>query len=91
MVLEAMAFGVPVLVNGESEVLKAHCIKSSAGVYYESDKELEENFKLLSEEGGQRERFKTLGKNYIKHYYNWNLIMECFEQLCEESCIFSKS
>ena len=32
-VLEAMALGVPVLVNGQCDVLKGHCTKSNGGLY----------------------------------------------------------
>lgn len=33
-VLEAMALGVPVLVNGQCDVLRGHCTKSNGGLYY---------------------------------------------------------
>ncbi len=34
MVLEAWQAGVPVLVNGRSEVLVEHCLTSNGGLYY---------------------------------------------------------
>ena len=40
--LEAWALGRPVLANGRCDVLKGQCIRSNAGLYYESFAEFAE-------------------------------------------------
>jgi glycosyltransferase involved in cell wall biosynthesis len=47
--LEAWALGRPVLANGACDVLKGQCIRSNAGLYYESYQEFAET--LLNARG----------------------------------------
>ena len=42
LALEAMAVGTPILVNGRSDVLVDHCLKSQAGLFYASADEFTE-------------------------------------------------
>lgn len=79
--LEAMALGVPVLVNGACEVLKAHCVKSGAGLYYQEAEELMEALQALLNQGGSRSTFCTAGKNYVKKNYNWEGILSRFREI----------
>jgi len=60
--LEAMACGTPVLVNGECDVLKGHCIRSNAGLWYQDYDEFKEctqyllgNDQIRVQLGGKRE------------------------------------
>lgn len=81
VVLEAMALGVPVLVNGECEVLKAHCRKSGAGLYYQNGKEVINALNALLESEENNKCFGKLGKEYVKNNYDWAVIMSHFEHL----------
>ena len=47
--LEAWALGRPVLANGRCDVLKGQCIRSNAGLYYESFEEFAETLRAESE------------------------------------------
>ncbi len=74
-VLEAMAMGVPVLVNGKSSVLLAHCQKSGAGYWYRDQEEFAGKLdRLLGDEKLCREMGER-GKRYIARYYNWQTII----------------
>lgn len=76
VVLEAFSLDVPVLVNGECEVLKAHCIKGNAGFYYVGSKEFKMmlNYMLTHEEV-----MHQMGKNghiYVDENYCWDRIVD---------------
>lgn len=77
-VLEAMALGKPVLVNGKCKVLKGHCVKSGGGFYYE---DLEQAIKYIEwfankkEHDKQYEEMCKVARHYIKEYYGWERIM----------------
>lgn len=71
-VLEAMSLGVPVMVNGECEVLKGHCIRSGAGVYYTSTKEAPEKLKQLMTSD---EEMADKARQYIQENYQWENIV----------------
>ena len=49
--LEAWALGRPVLANGRCDVLKGQCIRSNAGLYYESYEEFAETLYSLESNG----------------------------------------
>ena len=49
--LEAWALGRPVLANGRCDVLKGQCIRSNAGLYYESYEEFAEALYALESNG----------------------------------------
>ena len=49
--LEAWALGRPVLANGRCDVLKGQCIRSNAGLYYESYDEFAEALYALESNG----------------------------------------
>jgi glycosyltransferase involved in cell wall biosynthesis len=62
VMLEALAAGVPALVNGRSEVLRDHCVRSNGGLYYDDGEEFTAVISCCSaiaacakpEEAGQR-------------------------------------
>ena len=72
--LEAWALGKPVLANGKCDVLKGQCIRSNAGLYYESFAEFVESLSAI-----ERHRWlsATLGRNgrqFFKDHYDWSVI-----------------
>ena len=58
--LEAWALGKPVLANGRCDVLKGQCIRSNAGLFYES---LPEFIETLTAMERQRWLNASLGRN----------------------------
>ena len=72
--LEALASGTPVLVNGECDVLKGHCIRSNAGLWYQNYDEFVECIRYLSSDGNLRRKMGINGKRYIELNYSWNRV-----------------
>lgn len=72
--LEAMGCGTPVLVNGECEVLKGHCMRSNAGLWYQNYDEFRECFSFLCSNDFIRTKMSDNGKKYVEKKYSWNVI-----------------
>jgi glycosyltransferase involved in cell wall biosynthesis len=72
--LEAWALGRPVLANGKCDVLKGQCVRSRAGLYYETYSEFIETLRTIEH---NRWLNLTLGKNgrqFYRDYYDWPVI-----------------
>jgi glycosyltransferase involved in cell wall biosynthesis len=83
--LEAWALGRAVLVNGKCDVLKGQCIRSNAGLYYETYAEFIGTLEAMEE---NRWLTGTLGRNgrqFFHDCYDWPVIerkyLEMFERL----------
>ena len=86
--LEAWALGKPVLANGKCDVLKGQCIRSNAGLYYESYAEFSETLGAIEQ---NRWLSGTLGRNgrqFFREQYDWPVIerkyLDMFERLKKE-------
>lgn len=74
--LEAMACSRPVLVNGQSEVLKGHVVRSNAGLYYENFPEFAECLNYLLEHPGVTANMGQNGRKYVMENYHWPVIVQ---------------
>ena len=74
-VLEAFSMQTPVIVNGRCEVLKAHCIKSNAGLFYTDYFEFEGCLSYLLKNEAVRLAMGINGKAYVDQNYTWTSIM----------------
>ena len=72
--LEAWALGRPVLANGRCDVLKGQCIRSNAGLYYESYEEFVETLYSLESNGPLHARLGRNGRDYFRRHYAWPVI-----------------
>jgi glycosyltransferase involved in cell wall biosynthesis len=72
--LEAWALGRPVLANGRCDVLKGQCIRSGAGLYYESYEEFAEALYALESNGPLHSRLGRNGRRYFAQNYSWPVI-----------------
>ncbi|HEY2435490.1 MAG TPA: glycosyltransferase, partial [Vicinamibacterales bacterium] len=83
--LEAWALGKPVLANGRCDVLKGQCIRSNAGLYYESYEEFVEALYSLESNGPLNARLGQNGREFFRSHYAWPIIerkyLEMFERL----------
>ena len=83
--LEAWALGKPVLANGRCDVLKGQCIRSNAGLYYESYAEFAETLFSLESNGPLNARLGRNGREYFDRNYAWPVIerkyLDMFERL----------
>jgi glycosyltransferase involved in cell wall biosynthesis len=72
--LEAWALGKPVLANGRCDVLKGQCMRSNAGLYYESYEEFAETLYSLESNGPLNARLGKNGREYFARHYAWPVI-----------------
>jgi len=80
-VLESMGLGVPVIVNGGCEVLKGHCIKSNAGLYYEDFLEFEGIVNFYMEKSHEYEVISKNAMKYIENCYQWSHVIDKFNEI----------
>lgn len=81
-VLESLALGVPIVVNGKSEVLKGHCLKSGAGLWFRNEDEFEQCLLYVLKDKDS-EKMKNLGIKYVKENYSWENTIEKYKNLIE--------
>ncbi len=72
--LEAMSVGTPILVSGHSDVLRGHCQKSNAGLYYTSAEEFAVALSTLMHAARLRTRLGEQGIAYVGQHYQWTEI-----------------
>jgi glycosyltransferase involved in cell wall biosynthesis len=87
--LEAWALGRPVLANGKCDVLKGQCLRSNAGLYYETYGEFVGGLEAIEQ---NRWLAGTLGRNgrqFFREQYDWPVIeqkyLEIFDRLKKET------
>lgn len=68
--IESMQCGTPVIVNGECNVLKAHCEKSSAGFSYISYEEFKSALDTILSDPALRQRMGISGTAYVHDHYS---------------------
>ncbi|HEX6464215.1 MAG TPA: glycosyltransferase family 4 protein, partial [Vicinamibacterales bacterium] len=92
--LEAWALGRPVLANGRCDVLKGQCIRSNAGLYYETYEEFVEALYSLESNGPLNARLGRNGREFFRRHYAWPVIerkyLDMFERLKRESSPVSR-
>lgn len=74
--LEAMDVGTPVLVNGNCRVLKGHCKRSNAGLYYRNYLEFEGMLNYMLSHPRELEAMSINGQKYVEANYRWDSIIE---------------
>ena len=84
VILESMAVGRPVLVNGRCAVLKGQCLRSNAGLYYRDFFEFEAGLNyILSDKEAYRQMCEN-GYKFVKENYNWDKVVADICDLIEE-------
>lgn len=76
VVLESMACGKPVLVNGKCKVLKGHCLKSNAGLYFENYYQFEAELNYMLKHNTEYKIMCENGKKYVEENYRWDVILD---------------
>jgi glycosyltransferase involved in cell wall biosynthesis len=86
--LEAWGMGIPVLANGACDVLRGQCIRSNAGLYYDSFEEFAEALYMLDATGPIGAVLGRNGREFFRRHYAWSVIerkyLEMFERLRRE-------
>ena len=83
VVLESFSLSVPVLVNGECEVLKSHCEISNGGFYYLDYEQFSHYMDVLLKQKEIRTDMGISGKKYVENKFNWDIILHKLHNLIE--------
>lgn len=83
VVLESLLMGRPVLVSEHCEVLKGHCIKSNAGLYFNNFNEFEATVNWMLSHPEEYAVMRENGKKYVEENYRWNVIIEKYRKLIQ--------
>ncbi len=81
LALEALAVGTPILVNGRSEVLVEHCVRSNGGLYYADKDEFIECMTLLFSDARLRAALGRNGRDYVRKNYRWDVVLGKYERI----------
>ena len=82
--LEAWAMGVPVLVNGQCDVLRGQTIRGNAGLYYTSAREFSECLRALDRDGELRRGLGENGRAFFRRHYTWPVIERKYLDMLEQ-------
>ena len=83
VLLEGMAQGTPALASARSPVLKDHCVRSQAGLYYSCAAEFGEALDLLVREPQLRQALGDNGRRYVRENYRWDAVLSRYRSLIE--------
>jgi glycosyltransferase involved in cell wall biosynthesis len=87
--LEAWALGRPVLANGKCDVLKGQCLRSNAGLFYETLGEFIGTLEAIEQNRWLAGSLGRNGRQYFRDNYDWPVIerkyLEMFDRLKKES------
>ena len=86
--LEAWAVGRPVLANGRCDVLRGQCLRSNAGLYYDTFEEFAEALYMLEASGPVGGLLGQNGREFFRRHYAWPVIerkyLDMFDRLRRE-------
>ena len=82
--LEAWALGKPVLANGKCEVLRGQCIRSRAGLYYESQAEFVETLRAIADSRSLNAALGANGRAFFDRHYAWPVIERKYLDMLEQ-------
>lgn len=83
VVLESMLMGKPVLVTEKCDVLKGHCVRSNAGLYFADYPEFAATLNYLLTHEQEYQIMCENGKKYVNEHYQWDVIVRKFCRLIE--------
>ena len=84
--LEAWALGKPVLANGKCEVLRGQCIRSKAGLYYETQAEFVETLRAIADGRSLNAALGGNGREFFQRHYAWPVIEQKYLDMLERLC-----
>jgi glycosyltransferase involved in cell wall biosynthesis len=81
--LEAWALGRPVLANGRCDVLKGQCVRSNAGLYYDSFAEFSEALAAIEHNRWLSTVLGRNGRQFYRDHYDWPVVERKYLQMFE--------
>ena len=86
--LEAWALGRPVIANAKCDVLKGQCVRSNAGLYYDTYPEFFETLHAVEHNSWLSGTLGRNGRQFFRAHYDWSVIdrkyLEMFARLSKE-------
>ncbi len=77
--LESMANRTPILVQGQTDPLKQHCMKGNGGLAFSNYDEFEAMLDLFLSDPDLRQVMGEHGRKYVQENYSWKKIIEKYE------------
>ncbi len=81
--LEAWEMGTPVLVNGDSAVLRHQCRQSQGGLYYTRYEEFAAALARLLASPDLRRRLGEAGRRFVRATYHWDVVMAQYQAILD--------
>jgi glycosyltransferase involved in cell wall biosynthesis len=92
VILESWLREIPVLVNGKSHVMRAQCLRSNGGIWYQNSWELIAGIKLLMESDKLRQKLGKSGHEFVVSLdYQWDYLLLKFQLLAKRVIADSKA
>ena len=82
--LESFACKVPVIANGNTQVLKDHIDLSGGGWCYNNEKEFNQILKNVTKGDYSKIEKGTAGYNYVLSNYTWNKVLQTYHEAIED-------
>jgi glycosyltransferase involved in cell wall biosynthesis len=83
VLLEGLALGTPAVVNAGSAVLKEHCLRSNAGLFYADGDEYVEAMDVLARDASLRRALGGNGRRYVDAEYRWSVVLDRWRALLD--------
>jgi len=84
VIMESWVCGTPVLVHGDCDVTKYHCIKSNGGLYFHNFDEFEQCLDFYINNPHARMKMAENGRKYVMRNYGWDAVIEKYMKLLED-------
>lgn len=81
--IEAWGLGKPVLANARCDVLQGQCLRSNAGLFYETYDEFAEALRLLTTNRDLAEALGRNGRGFFATHYSWPVIERIYFDMLE--------
>lgn len=83
VLMEAWECGLPVVVNGGSDVLREHCRRSSGGLWFDSYATFEVGLDRLLGDERLRAAMGAAGRRYVEEHYRWPALLQRYRSFLE--------
>jgi glycosyltransferase involved in cell wall biosynthesis len=83
VLMEAWECGLPVLVNGRSEVLREHCWRSGGGLWFDRYGRFEGALDTILGDAGLSAAMGRRGRAYVEANYRWPTLVERYRAFAQ--------
>ncbi|EMM75203.1 glycosyltransferase family 4 protein [Leptospira santarosai] len=87
VLMEVWLKGKPVLVNGKSEVLKGHCLRSNGGLFYSDRKSFFATLNFILDHPKESLEMGRNGKKYVEQNFNPKTVREKLLRLIDKTIL----